>query len=184
MAANKKTKKKFEAKKAKKVLKKNSSPKKKAAPSKKIVQKSAVKQNKKSSKKTSKAKSLKNNKQVKIKKNISVNKKQTRIVPTVDYTKVITPLLDRLVVKVLSGERLTAGGLIIPDTANVASGYLKAKVLAIGSGIKTKKGNLRPLDVKVGDVVLFTQHAGTEVKFNSEELKIIHESDVMGVVQE
>ena len=172
MAANKKSKKKsavkkaknkVAVKKAKKVPKKNSSPKKKAAPAKKIVSKSAAKQ---------------------IKKNVSTNKKVNRPTPMVDYGKVITPLLDRLVVKVLSGERLTAGGLIIPDTANVAGGYLKAKVLAVGSGIKTKKGNLRPLDVKVGDIVLFNQHAGTEVKFNSEELQIIHESDVMGVVQE
>ena len=102
----------------------------------------------------------------------------------IDYSKAITPLLDRVVVKVLSGERVTAGGLIIPETASMATGYLKAKVLAIGSGLKTKKGSLKPLDVQVGDTVLFASYAGTKVVFNSEELEIIHESDVMGVVQD
>ena len=102
----------------------------------------------------------------------------------IDYSKAVTPLLDRVVVKVLSGERVTAGGLIIPETASMATGYLKAKVLAIGSGLKTKKGSLKPLDVQVGDTVLFASYAGTKVVFNSEELEIIHESDVMGVVQD
>ena len=103
---------------------------------------------------------------------------------SVDYSKAITPLGDRLVVKVVNTERVTPGGLIIPDTASsVATGYLKAKVLAVGSGGKNKKGNLKPLDVKVGDAVLFSEHSGTKVTFNTEDLLIIHETDVMGVVQ-
>ena len=101
----------------------------------------------------------------------------------VDYSKAITPLGDRLVVRVLTGERITAGGLIIPDSASLATGYLKATVMAVGAGGKSKKGLLRPLDVKVGDSVLFSEHSGTKVNFNAEELQIIHESDVMGVVQ-
>ncbi len=101
----------------------------------------------------------------------------------VDYSKAITPLADRLVVRVVNGERVTAGGLIIPDTALLATGYLKAEVLAVGAGGKNKKGYLKPLDVKVGDTVLFAEYAGTKVEFNSEELQIIHESDVMGIVQ-
>lgn len=102
----------------------------------------------------------------------------------VDYSKAITPLGDRLVVRVVNSERMTPGGLIIPDSASsVAAGYLKASVLAVGSGGKTKKGNLQPLDVKVGDTVLFSEYSGTKVTFNSEELQIIHESDVMGIVQ-
>ncbi len=101
----------------------------------------------------------------------------------VDYSKAITPLGDRLVVRVLSGERITAGGLIIPDSASLATGYLKATVMAVGAGGKSKKGLLRPLDVKVGDSVLFSEHSGTKVNFNAEELQIIHESDVMGIVQ-
>ncbi len=102
----------------------------------------------------------------------------------IDYSKAITPLLDRLVVRVLHGERVTAGGLIIPDTVSMmATGYLKAEVVAVGHGGKSKKGNLKPLDVQVGDHVLFSEHAGTKVEFNAEELQIIHESDVMGILQ-
>ena len=105
--------------------------------------------------------------------------------PQVDYGKAVTPLGDRLVVRVVvNTERVTAGGLIIPDTVgSVAVGYLKAEVLAVGHGGKNKKGYLKPLDVKVGDTVLFAEYAGTKINFNSEELQIIHESDVMGIIQ-
>ena len=102
----------------------------------------------------------------------------------IDYSKAITPLHDRLVVRVFNAERITAGGLIIPDTALMATGYLKAEVLAVGTGTTSKKGNFKPLDVKIGDKVLFAEYAGTEVKFNSENLHIIHETDVMGILQE
>jgi chaperonin GroES len=102
----------------------------------------------------------------------------------IDYSKAITPLLDRLVVRVLQGERVTAGGLIIPDTVSMmATGYLKAEVIAVGHGAKNKKGNLKQLDVQIGDHVLFAEHAGTKIEFNAEELQIIHESDVMGILQ-
>lgn len=105
-------------------------------------------------------------------------------VEKIDYSKAITPLGDRLVVRVANGgERVTAGGLIIPDTVSQATGYLKAQVLAVGSGAKSKKGHLKPLDVKIGDEVLFSEYAGTKIKFGQEEVQIIHESDVMGVVQ-
>lgn len=112
--------------------------------------------------------------------------KLPKVIPVeVDYTRAITPLLDRLVVRVLNSERVSAGGLIIiPDTALMATGYLKAEVLAVGSGTKSKRGYLKPLDVKVGDKVLFAEYAGTKVKFNSEELHIIHEADVMGILEE
>ena len=104
-------------------------------------------------------------------------------VKNIDYTKAITPLQDRLVVRLVSNERITAGGLIIPETASMAAGYLKAEVLAVGNGLKSKKGNLRPLDVKIGDQVLFSEYAGAKIQFNSEDLQIIHESDVMGILQ-
>lgn len=106
-----------------------------------------------------------------------------KVVAKIDYSRAVTPLADRLVVRVKTGERITAGGLIIPDTASMATGYLKAEVLAVGSGIKTKKGQLLPLDVQIGDEVLFQEYAGTKVEFNNEELVIINESDVMGIVQ-
>jgi chaperonin GroES len=104
-------------------------------------------------------------------------------VKSIDYSKAITPLGERLVVRLVMKETLTAGGLIIPDTVSQATGFLKAKVLAIGSGTKNKKGYVKPMDVQVGDTVLFSQHSGTKVQFNSEELQIIKESDVMGIVQ-
>lgn len=110
--------------------------------------------------------------------------KTTSVAPKVDYSKAITPLGDRLVVRAKEGERVTAGGIIIPDSASTVAGYLKAEVLAAGTGSKNKKGLLKPLDVQVGDIVLFNSYAGTKVTFNSEELQIIHESDVMGVVQD
>lgn len=101
----------------------------------------------------------------------------------IDYSKAITPLGDRLVVRLVSEEKITAGGLIIPDTVSEAVGFLKATVLAVGRGAQNKKGAIRPLDVKIGDSVLFSQHAGTKIKFNSEDLQIIQETDVMGIVQ-
>lgn len=101
----------------------------------------------------------------------------------VDYSKAITPLGDRLVVRVVNSERITAGGLIIPDTVSEAVGFLKATVLAIGRGIRNKKGLIKTMDVQVGDSVLFSQYSGTKVQFNSEDLQIIHETDVMGIVQ-
>ncbi len=101
----------------------------------------------------------------------------------VDYSKAITPLGDRLVIRVTQGERVTAGGLIIPDTVSQATGFLKATVLAVGRGTVSKKGSLKPMDVKIGDSVLFSQHAGMKIKFNAEDLQIIQETDVMGVVQ-
>lgn len=176
----------------KKSVKKNI---KKAA--KKVVKKPVKKTGAKSTKKTS----VKKNKNVQSKKTLLKSVKKTAIkkpalkkistqktqTPTakiqIDYTKTITPLLDRLVVRVLNNEKITAGGLIIPESASMATGYLKAEVLAVGTGIKSKKGYLKPLDVQVGDHVLFSEYAGTKVEFNSESLQIIHESDVMGILQ-
>lgn len=144
---------------------------KKAAPKKKVAVKKKVTPKKVAKKQAPKKPAQK--KPTPVKKTVSV-----------DYTKAVTPLGDRLVVKVINSERITAGGLIIPDTVgSVAVGYLKAQVLAVGHGGKNKKGYLKPLDVKVGDMVLFAEYAGTKVSFNQEELQIIHESDVMGIIQ-
>ena len=108
-------------------------------------------------------------------------KLQTR--PDVDYSKAITPLGDRLVVRVEAAELVTAGGLIIPSNVSQAKGYLKATVLAAGQGATSKKGMLRPLDVQKGDTVYFAEHAGTKVEFKGEELQIIHEADVLGTAE-
>lgn len=155
----------------------------------KTASKSKKKQVKSSAKKAKSKVSPKINKPVKTSAKINSNMISKKMnskaaKPNIDYSKVITPLGDRLVVRVVNSERLTPGGLIIPDTAaSIASGYLKAAVLAVGHGSKTKKGHLQPLDVKVGDTVLFSEYSGTKVTFNSEELQIIHEADVMGIVQ-
>lgn len=183
--ANKKKKAKLPVKKSapKKKVAKKTAPKK-AVAKKKVPKKSAAK--KAAPKKKNVVKKTPAKKAVK-----AAPKKTTQTVniaplqaQVIDYSKAITPLLDRLVVRVLQGERVTAGGLIIPDTVSMmATGYLKAEVVAVGHGAKNKKGNLKPLDVQVGDHVLFAQHAGTKIEFNAEELQIIHESDVMGILQ-
>ncbi len=177
---------------AKKVVAKK--PMKKTAPAKKTTKKLVKPIKKTASKSLVKKASAKKtaSKKVSAKKpTAKVAKKPTAVVKlaklvtktNVDYSKAITPLADRIVVRVESPERVTAGGLIIPSSVSQATGFLKATVLAVGTGATNKKGMLRPLDVKNGDTVLFADHAGTKVEFNSEELQIIHEYDVMGIVQ-
>lgn len=100
-----------------------------------------------------------------------------------DYSKAVTPLADRLVIRVTEQPKMTAGGLHIPDSVSMLAGHVEGEVLAVGHGAKNKKGLLRPLDVKIGDFVLFSEYAGTKIEFNSEELQIIKESDVMGIVE-
>jgi len=90
------------------------------------------------------------------------------------------PLHDRVVVKRLEGEEKTKGGIIIPDTAKEKP--QEGKVIAVGPGRRDESGKLTPLDVKVGDRVLFGKWSGTEVKVDGEDLLIMKESDIMGVV--
>lgn len=100
----------------------------------------------------------------------------------VNYANAISPLGERLVVRLVQREQVTAGGIIIPNTVETKIGYLKGDVLAVGPGSKTKKGQSRPLDVQVGDTVLFQGYASIKVEFNAEELHIVNESDVLGIV--
>ena len=93
----------------------------------------------------------------------------------------IKPLDDRIVVRNLEAEEKTAGGILLPDTAKEKP--QKAKVLAVGAGRLTDEGKRLPLDVKVGDTVLFGKYAGTEVKWNGEELKILRESEILAVLE-
>ena len=88
------------------------------------------------------------------------------------------PLHDRVLVRRVTAEEKTAGGIIIPDTAKEKP--QEGEVVAVGSGTLNEKGDLRPLDVKAGDRILFGKWSGTEVKLNGEELLIMKESDVMG----
>jgi chaperonin GroES len=94
----------------------------------------------------------------------------------------IRPLHDRVVVKRSSEEERTASGIIIPDTAKEKP--IQGEVLAVGKGAILEDGKVRPMDVKVGDTVLFAKYAGTEVKLDGEELLIMRESDIMGVIKD
>jgi chaperonin GroES len=91
----------------------------------------------------------------------------------------IRPLQDRIVVKRLEGESKTKGGIIIPDSAKEKP--IEGKVVAVGNGKVAKNGTVRPLDVKVGDTVLFGKYSGTEVKLDGEEHVLIREDDVLAV---
>ena len=93
----------------------------------------------------------------------------------------IRPLHDRIVVKRLEEEKTTPGGIVIPDSA--AEKPIQGEVLAVGNGKLLDNGETRALDVKVGDKVLFGKFAGTEVKFDGEELVVMREDDVMAVVE-
>ena len=91
------------------------------------------------------------------------------------------PLHDRVVVRRVESEERTAGGIIIPDTAKEKP--QEGEIIAVGSGARDENGKLVPLDVKAGDRVLFGKWSGTEVKLNGEELLIMKESDIMGVIE-
>ena len=90
------------------------------------------------------------------------------------------PLHDRVVVRRLDGEEKSAGGIIIPETAKEKP--MEGEVLAVGSGARNEQGQVVPLDVKAGDRVLFGKWSGTEVKIAGEDLLIMKESDILGIV--
>ena len=90
------------------------------------------------------------------------------------------PLHDRVVVKRIDAENKSAGGIIIPDTAQEKPS--QGEIIAVGPGGRDEAGKLVPLDVKVGNTVLFGKWSGTEVKLDGEELLIMKESDIMGIV--
>jgi chaperonin GroES len=91
------------------------------------------------------------------------------------------PLHDRVVVRRLEGEEKTKGGIIIPDTAKEKP--QEGEIIAVGSGARDESGKLVPLDVKAGDRILFGKWSGTEVKIDGEDLLIMKESDIMGVLE-
>ena len=93
----------------------------------------------------------------------------------------IRPLHDRIIVVRLEEETKTAGGLIIPDTAKEKP--QQGKVIAAGKGKKTEDGKILPLDVKVGDKILFGKYAGTEIKIEGKEFLMMREDDVLGVIE-
>ena len=92
----------------------------------------------------------------------------------------IRPLHDRVVVKRMEEEKTSPGGIVIPDSATEKP--IKGEVIAIGNGKIQENGNAQPLDVKVGDIVLFGKYSGTEVKVDSDELVVMKEDDIMAVL--
>ena len=90
------------------------------------------------------------------------------------------PLHDRVVVKRIDAEDKTAGGIIIPDTAKEKPS--QGEIVAVGPGARDESGKVQPLDVKAGDRILFGKWSGTEVKIDGEDLLIMKESDIMGVI--
>lgn len=92
----------------------------------------------------------------------------------------LTPLDDRLVIEPQAAEEKTAGGIFIPGS--LRSGPPQGKVLAKGPGHRDKKGRLRPLDVGVGDRVIYSEYAGTKINFNNASLLIVREDDVLGII--
>ncbi len=93
----------------------------------------------------------------------------------------IRPLHDRVIVKRMEEERTSPGGIVIPDAATEKP--IKGEIIAAGNGKILESGDVRPMDVKVGDLVLFGKYSGTEVKLNGEELLVMREEDIMGVIE-
>jgi chaperonin GroES len=92
------------------------------------------------------------------------------------------PLHDRVLIRRVEAEEKTSGGIIIPDTAKEKP--MEGEVVAVGPGARDESGKVQPLDVKVGDRVLFGKWSGTEVRLDGEELIIMKESDIMGIVDQ
>lgn len=93
----------------------------------------------------------------------------------------IRPLHDRVVVKRMEEERTSAGGIVIPDSATEKP--VRGEVLSVGKGKVAENGDVRPLDLKVGDQVLFGKYSGTEIKIDGEEVLVMREDDIMGVFE-
>ena len=91
------------------------------------------------------------------------------------------PLHDRVLVRRVDEEERTAGGIIIPDTAKEKP--MQGEIIAVGNGVINDKGEVKPLDVQPGDLILFGKWSGTEVKIDGEELLIMKESDILGVLE-
>ena len=91
------------------------------------------------------------------------------------------PLHDRVLVRRIEGDQKTAGGIIIPDTAQEKP--QEGEVVSVGPGVRNEDGKVTPLDVKAGDRILFGKWSGTEVKIDGQELLIMKESDILGIVE-
>lgn len=99
----------------------------------------------------------------------------------IDWANLITPIDDRVLVELVKPEEKTAGGLYIPDVAQKKSN--NAKVVAVGPGKRDKKGRRRPLDVQVGERILYAEYAGNSLKLEGVNLLLLKESDILGVIE-
>ena len=93
----------------------------------------------------------------------------------------IRPLQDRVIIKRMEEEKTSPGGIVIPDSATEKP--IKGEVIAVGNGLVLDNGEVRPLDLQIGDKVLFGKYSGTEVKLDGEELLVMKEDDVMAVLE-
>ena len=93
----------------------------------------------------------------------------------------LRPLHDRVLVEPLEAEEKTAGGIIIPDTAKEKP--MEGKIVAVGTGARSEDGKVTPLDVQAGDRILYGKWSGTEVKIDGQDLLIMKESDIMGIIE-
>lgn len=155
---------------AKKPIKK---PAKSARPAKKVVAKKAA------------AKKVTAKKAVKAKQPTIAPKKfvaPAKPSKPIDVSKFVTPLDDRILVQTADAEKMTSGGLHIPDTATSKSANLKGQVLAVGRGHRDKKGRVRPMDVQKGDQVIFSEYSGSKIRYQDQDLIIIRETDVLGIL--
>ena len=99
----------------------------------------------------------------------------------VNLSQFISPLDDRVLVQVQKGERMTPGGLFIPDTAQI-SGNQRGVVVAVGRGHRDNKGRIRPLELKIGDLILLPEHLGNDIQVSGQQVKILRESEILGVI--
>ena len=155
-----------------------------AKKSKPVVKKAAAKKVKKKITKPA-AKKAVSKKSVVAKKAMPAFKAPSKVASKIKIAELnnfVTPLDDRMIVQVKETETRTAGGLYIPDTAVNDVGHHEAIVLSVGRGHRSKKGHLRPMDVKVGDKILFNNMSGSKLVYQNVDLKILRETDVMGVV--
>lgn len=106
-----------------------------------------------------------------------------KVAPTLKslHSLKLQPLDNRIVIEIEEHSRTTPGGLFIPDTAQMG-GHFKGRVIAVGSGHVSKKGKKRPLELKIGDQVLFSEWAGDKLEMNGKSVRILRESDVLGLV--
>ena len=93
----------------------------------------------------------------------------------------LRPLYDQVLIRRIDSEEKTAGGIILPDS--VQEKPLEGEVLAVGAGTKSEEGKITPLDVKKGDRILFRKYSGTEIKIDNEDMLIMKESDILGVIE-